>query len=98
MRLLTLAVCSVTLAAAHAGAQCLGDFNSDGKVTVDEVITAVDNALYGCPAYAQCLGDLDRNGRVTMDELVTVVLNALNGCPPPRFVDNGDGTTQDSER
>jgi hypothetical protein len=29
-------------------AQCLGDFNGDGKVTIDELVTAVDNALNGC--------------------------------------------------
>jgi hypothetical protein len=29
-------------------AQCLGDFNGDGRVTVDELVTAVDNALNGC--------------------------------------------------
>lgn len=28
---------------------CEGDFNGDGKVTVDELVTAVNNALYGCP-------------------------------------------------
>ena len=31
-----------------AYAQCEGDFNSDGQVTVDELLTAVDNALLGC--------------------------------------------------
>jgi hypothetical protein len=29
-------------------AQCLGDFNGDGKVTIDELVVAVDNALDGC--------------------------------------------------
>jgi hypothetical protein len=29
---------------------CLGDFNGDGQVTIDEVITAVVNGLNGCPS------------------------------------------------
>jgi hypothetical protein len=48
MQILTVVMCLLTLTAAHAGAQCLGDFNSDGKVTIDELVTAVDNALHGC--------------------------------------------------
>ncbi len=28
--------------------QCLGDFNNDGTVSIDEIITAVGNALNGC--------------------------------------------------
>jgi hypothetical protein len=30
--------------------QCGGDLNCDGRVTVDEILTAVNNALSGCPA------------------------------------------------
>ena len=30
-------------------AQCPGDFNGDGRVTVDEILLAVKNALDGCP-------------------------------------------------
>jgi hypothetical protein len=33
-----------------AGAQCRGDFNLDGVVTIDELIAAVENALDGCQA------------------------------------------------
>jgi hypothetical protein len=29
--------------------QCKGDFNGDGNVTVDEILTSVNNALSGCP-------------------------------------------------
>lgn len=29
--------------------QCAGDLNCDGKVTINELITAVNNALSGCP-------------------------------------------------
>ncbi len=31
-----------------AGAQCCGDCNGDGQVTINELITAVNNALDGC--------------------------------------------------
>lgn len=34
---------------AAAAAQCPGDFDDDGAVTISEVITAVGNALAGCP-------------------------------------------------
>ncbi|MBI4514613.1 MAG: DUF1566 domain-containing protein [Deltaproteobacteria bacterium] len=30
--------------------QCQGDFNYDGQVTIDELVTAVNNALNDCPA------------------------------------------------
>ena len=32
-----------------AGPQCLGDKDGDSNVTVDEVVSTVDNALNGCP-------------------------------------------------
>ena len=31
------------------GDQCSGDFNGDGRVTIDEIVAAVKNALDGCP-------------------------------------------------
>src|SRR5215475_10798875 len=48
MRILVLIVCVITVTVARGDAQCLGDFNGDGKVTIGELITAVDNALNGC--------------------------------------------------
>jgi len=41
---------AVTLAmtTAPAFAQCCGDCNDDGKVTINEILTTVDNALDGC--------------------------------------------------
>lgn len=47
MRVIAAAVLSVCLAA-PAGAQCLGDFNGDLKVQINELIVAVNNALSGC--------------------------------------------------
>jgi hypothetical protein len=33
---------------------CLaGDVNGDGQITMDEILIAVGNALYGCPLVAQ---------------------------------------------
>jgi hypothetical protein len=40
-------VCSI---AAGARAQCCGDCNGDGAVSINELITAVNNALFGCGA------------------------------------------------
>lgn len=45
-------------------AQCLGDFNGDGKVTVDELVAAVGNALNGCPVFASRFAD-NSDGTVT---------------------------------
>jgi len=40
--------------------QCAGDLNCDGQVTIDEIITAINNALGMCPAVTpdQACGDL----------------------------------------
>ncbi len=35
--------------------QCVGDANGDSKVSVDELVAAVDNALNGCPSMAVTL-------------------------------------------
>jgi hypothetical protein len=36
-------------------AQCCGDCNGDGHVTIDEILTAVNNALNGCIASPRSL-------------------------------------------
>jgi hypothetical protein len=59
---------------------CTGDRNNDGKVTVDEIINAVTNALYGCRANLKCEGDRNGDGQVTVDELTTAVGDSLSGC------------------
>lgn len=43
-----LVVLASLLVAAPAKAQCLGDFNSSGAVEINELVTAVNNALSGC--------------------------------------------------
>ena len=47
---LILVLASLTLTASGAAAQCCGDCNGDGEVTINELITAVTNALQGCTA------------------------------------------------
>jgi hypothetical protein len=80
---LILVLASLTLTASGAAAQCCGDCNGDGEVTINELITAVNNALQGCGAAAQCCGDCNGNGDVTINELITAVTNALQGCTAP---------------
>jgi Ca2+-binding EF-hand superfamily protein len=59
---------------------CGGDCNGDGKVTVGELITAVNVAL-GKQPVQRCLPvDRDSNGMVSISELVAAVNRALNGC------------------
>jgi len=59
---------------------CTGDCNSDGNVTVDELVKGVNIAL-GNADVAECAAfDRNGNGEVTVDELVAGVNNALSGC------------------
>jgi len=61
-------------------AQCVGDCNDDGNVTVDDLITGVNIAL-GNQELSDCReSDTDDNGSVTIDELVKAVNAALSGC------------------
>jgi hypothetical protein len=63
--------------------QCCGDCDGNGTVTVEELVTAVGNALDGCPTDGPCCGDCDGLGSVEVNELVGSVGNALEGCPGP---------------
>lgn len=51
-------------AAAQTGGECRGDFNLDGRVTIDELVAAVDSALKGCPS-PERQGCLDSGGTVS---------------------------------
>lgn len=53
----------VSSAWAQADGMCEGDFDEDHRVTVDELVTAVNNALKGCAA-EQREGCLDSGGEV----------------------------------
>jgi hypothetical protein len=61
-------------------AGCIGDCESDGNVTIDELLRAVNIAL-GTLAIDLCPA-IDRNGdgRAGIDELVAAVNAALTGC------------------
>lgn len=64
-----------------AGAQCVGDCNGDGTVSVSELIRGVNISL-GIQQVSGCLAmDGNGNGVVAINELVQAVNNALNGCP-----------------
>ena len=72
------------------GARCIsmvkkrvGDCDTSGDVTVDEIVFTVNLAL-GKGKFNDCReadGDGDRN--VTVDEVITAVTAALQGVPPP---------------
>ncbi len=67
--------------AAPGSAQCCGDCDHNGAVTVDEIVTMVTIVL-GNNEPADCTaGDLDQDGNVTVDEILSAVNNALDGCP-----------------
>jgi len=66
--------------AGAAQAQCAGDCDGDGAVTVDELIHAVDIVL-GTASIDGCLAaDANQDGRVAVDEVVQAVGNAQVGC------------------
>ncbi|MCX8071058.1 MAG: hypothetical protein N3C12_01215 [Candidatus Binatia bacterium] len=62
-------------------AQCTGDCNSDGGVTVDEIISMVNVALGNASASTCPAGDRDGDGTITVDEIVAAVNNLLASCP-----------------
>jgi hypothetical protein len=63
--------------------RCSGDCNTDGRVSIGELLTGV-NINLGRAETAACSA-MDRNGdgRVAIDELVAAVASALAGCPCP---------------
>jgi cysteine-rich repeat protein len=59
---------------------CEGDCSGDGKVTIDELVTAVAVAL-GTKSVTECTrADGDSSGNVEINELVRAVNGALLGC------------------
>lgn len=63
-----------------APAQCTGDCNGDGVVTIDELIIGVNMALGRLPLTRCPAMNPDGGSAVTIDELVAAVGNALDGC------------------
>jgi cysteine-rich repeat protein len=60
--------------------QCPADCNTDGTVTVDELIVAVNIALGTVPLTACARADRNDDGGVTVDEIINGVNAALIGC------------------
>jgi hypothetical protein len=79
--LLSVAAASLIALSASAGAQeCPGDCNSDGTVTVDEIVLAVNIALGVQPPTECANADVDGNSAVEVDEIIAAVNAALCGC------------------
>jgi RHS repeat-associated protein len=68
------------LGAGPAAAQCRGDCDGDGEVTIDELARGVSILLD--PALLPLCPELDQDGsgNVEIDELLLAVNNALRGC------------------
>ena len=82
--------------ATAAAAQCTGDCNGDGEVTVNEVIVGVNIALEITSVTTCTAFDANHDDTVTIDEILAAVNNALNGCwvqptPTPTLGVCGDG-------
>lgn len=64
-------------------ARCPGDCDTDGTVSVDELVTTINVAL-GATTLAECVGvDRSADGQVSVDELVGTISLALSGCGEP---------------
>ncbi|MFQ5668365.1 MAG: hypothetical protein ACE5I7_18310 [Candidatus Binatia bacterium] len=64
-----------------AQAVCPGDCNTDGTVTVNELIAMVNVALGSAPVSVCMPGDSSGDGAISVNEIVAAVNNALRGCP-----------------
>lgn len=81
MKKICLAAMLAACTAVPVAAQCPGDCNGDGEVTVDELVVGVNIAL-GEATVDDCnAADRDRDGQVTVDEIVAAIDSALTGCP-----------------
>lgn len=65
-----------------SGAPCVGDCNSAGSVTVNELVILVNIALGNAPISTCTAGDASNDGAITIDEILVAVDNALYGCAP----------------
>lgn len=85
-RLLTLLGCLVLVAGStHAGAQevCVGDCDSNGAVSIAELVTGVNIALANetlerCPGF-----NANHDGALQINELLRAVLSSVQGCRAP---------------
>jgi len=61
-------------------AGCIGDCDSDGTVTIDELIHGVAIALESAPLATCPAFDANGDRAVTIEEITTAVNRALDGC------------------
>ncbi|MGH7790078.1 MAG: DUF1566 domain-containing protein [Candidatus Binatia bacterium] len=84
---------AVLSAGTPAGAQCRGDFNGDLRVTIDELISSVENALDGCAMAGDRFVD---NGDGTITDRQTRLLwekkTAVDRAVQPGNLHDGDAT------
>jgi hypothetical protein len=72
--------CVVGFGGSRVAAQCLGDCDDSGTVTVGELVTGVNIAL-GSAQVSSCLPiDTNSSGMVEINELIAAVNRALGGC------------------
>lgn len=62
-------------------ANCGGDCNGNGSVSVNELVRSVNIALGNAAVDTCAAADRNGNGAVTVAELIAAVGSALNGCP-----------------
>ena len=67
----------------HSNAACVGDCDSSGVVSADDLVTMTNIALGAAPVSSCAVGDADSSGGITINEIIDAVNNALNACPPP---------------
>lgn len=66
---------------AQDGLECKGDFNDDGRVSIDELVTAVNAALKGCDANAtQRMGCLASDGVVSSGSCCSTAPDFPDSC------------------
>lgn len=64
-----------------ASAQCTGDCNGDGEISIDDLVTVVNVSLGSMPMAVCANADTEpADGRVTIAEMVRSVRGALYGC------------------
>jgi hypothetical protein len=63
-----------------AAVPCAGDCNTDGEVTVDELLSMVNVALGNTDVAVCVAGDANGDAGITVDEILSAVNNALQGC------------------
>src|SRR5678815_4315684 len=80
LRLILVASLTLMLARASDAQICAGDCGADGRVTVNELVQAVNIALERAALDGCVSVDTDGNQRVTVNELVVAVNNLVHGC------------------